>query len=1007
MPIRVTSVLHGAATFDALAAAVRAAKDGDALAPVAVLVPTNTAGVMARRALGRRGGAAAVDVLTLYRAAELLAAPSLVAAGRKPVSTPIVDLAVKEVLAAVPGLYRDVADHPSTVVALRTLYREIRLAGRGASTALGRTPRGGEPARIVNELARRLATDWYDEGDLLERAAAVVRAGDGNRFRRVVVHAPERLRPLELDLLRALGEHGTVELLVARTGDEHADAGVIETVRELTGVDPPAIDVPAAPLGAVRVVSTTDADDETRLAVRAVLDHARAGTRFDRMAILFPAERPYARLVEHHLTAAGLPWNGRPGTTVGERMVPRVLTHLLELDRRGIRRVDLMNLLGDVPAVGADGRLVPTARWERIGREAGVVREDDWERRLPTWIAETRRRATEADTELTHLAAQAHEAERLLAFVRDLRAALGDPHATRRWADWVTWSHERLAAWFGRRLDRLADVERSAWEQTQRVLDRLGQLDGIGRPVTRAEFRATFVAELDLVPARRGTIGDGVHVGSLAGARGLDLDVAVVVGCADGLLPPPPSVDPLLGDDDRLRAGLVTSDERVRNAHRQFLAVATTTPHVVLVVPRGDLRATVVHQRSRWITPLLAHVAQGEQLIDSHAHALASAEFPLSDAEHRLRELWVHARSGGDVRTHPRAGADGVLTAALRLRDARASDALTEYDGDLTSRRLPSFDRPIAPTRVEQWAACPHAYFVRYVLGVRAIDEPSDLVDLSPLDRGSAIHAAIDGLQRRVLDGTLPAPGLSGWTDEHAALLRQITNEICDELERSGRTGRAAYWFGRRAELLAELDDWVAVEREHWQGRRPLASEHRFGADGSVTVELPDGRSIAVVGSIDRIDELADGTLLVTDHKTGSTRGYTDVETDPTSGGQHFQLPVYAAAARVFTGRADAPVRAEYAFFRKGDFKRLGTVFDDATWKLAVTQLGEVVAGIESGLFPATPEAPGWRLWVPCDYCEPDGLGTTERFPEWDRKRHDPRLARWFGDPDAEELTDG
>src|SRR5690606_15362715 len=128
------------------------------------------------------------------------------------------------------------------------------------------------------------------------------------------------------------------------------------------------------------------------------------------------------------------------------------------------------------------------ARWERIGRDAGVIREQDWDRQLPRWIDDARQRA--AALEQPFLAERADEAARLHRFVGDLRRALGDPAATRPWSAWVDWSKERLAAWFGRRLDRLADAERLAWEHTQRVLDRLGQLDRIGGPTTRAEFRA-------------------------------------------------------------------------------------------------------------------------------------------------------------------------------------------------------------------------------------------------------------------------------------------------------------------------------------------------------------------------------------------------------------------------------------------------------------------------------------------------------------------------------------
>ena len=47
------------------------------------------------------------------------------------------------------------------------------------------------------------------------------------------------------------------------------------------------------------------------------------------------------------------------------------------------------------------------------------------------------------------------------------------------------------------------------------------------------------------------------------------------------------------------------------------------------------------------------------------------------------------------------------------------------------------------------------------------------------------------------------------------------------------------------------------------------------------------------------------------------------------------------------------------------------------------------------------PNAPRGSSYTTCIYCEPDKLGTAERWREWDRKRHDPRLQRWFADPDG------
>ncbi len=312
--ISVSTTALGAPALDALAAAVRRAQGGDPLRAVTVVVPTNTAGVMARRALGRRGGFAAIDVVTIFRLAELLGAPALHRVGRKPVSTPVVDVAVRQVVLANPGLYAGVQHHPSTIVALRDLYRELRVAGPGAVTALARTERGGEPARVAAEVMRALRTDWYDEGDLLTAATARARGDLPDRSSRVVVHLPQRLRPLELQLLTAIGEHGSVEAVVGLTGDDGADADVLAVAEALADGPIPATARPPAPdeksAVGLDVASTTDADDEVRIAVRAVVDAARAGTRFDRIAILFPSDRPYARLVEHQLDSAGVPGTG-------------------------------------------------------------------------------------------------------------------------------------------------------------------------------------------------------------------------------------------------------------------------------------------------------------------------------------------------------------------------------------------------------------------------------------------------------------------------------------------------------------------------------------------------------------------------------------------------------------------------------------------------------------------------------------------------------------------------
>src|SRR5207253_2554057 len=97
---------------EALRNEIARAKNESSLSPITVVVPGNSVGVAVRRLLAtgdlgpvsRAGpGLIGVTFLTAYRLAELLAAPTLAAAGRRPVSTPVVAAAVRRVLATEPG----------------------------------------------------------------------------------------------------------------------------------------------------------------------------------------------------------------------------------------------------------------------------------------------------------------------------------------------------------------------------------------------------------------------------------------------------------------------------------------------------------------------------------------------------------------------------------------------------------------------------------------------------------------------------------------------------------------------------------------------------------------------------------------------------------------------------------------------------------------------------------------------------------------------------------------
>ena len=118
----------------------------------------------------------------------------------------------------------------------------------------------------------------------------------------------------------------------------------------------------AEPPPTASLVTASDADAEVRTAVRSVLQAARDGVAFEKMALLYSMASPYARLVSEHLNAAAIPWNGAAAQTLAERVAGRTLRRLLALPSRRYHRSAVFELLAAGPVRGESGAVVPTAR---------------------------------------------------------------------------------------------------------------------------------------------------------------------------------------------------------------------------------------------------------------------------------------------------------------------------------------------------------------------------------------------------------------------------------------------------------------------------------------------------------------------------------------------------------------------------------------------------------------------------------------------------------------------
>jgi ATP-dependent helicase/nuclease subunit B len=605
MGIDIRWMRYGRPAAEELRASISLAKGDEPLAPVTIVVPSNYVGVATRRLLAsgslgsvcRRGiGVAAVSFVTVYRLAELLGSAQLAGSGRRPVSTPVIAAALRSALTREPGIFAPVAGHAATETALVEAYRELRDLSDGALDALARSSaRAADVVRIHRAARASLVAEFYDEEDLLESAAEALRS-DGaaaGRLGTVIVYLPERLSRHGGALLGAVAEASDVIVLAGTTGDARADAEVERSVRRIDGSgdgsgdgahpgDGEPMDVVST--DRTRILTVSDCDEEVRAAVRCIVDAARAGTPLDRMAILHASPVPYARLAQEQLAAAGIALNGAAVMPLTSRLVGRTLLGLFALPDSGFRREDVFAWLAG-GRLRQEGRSLPVTAWERLSREAGVVAgRNDWDHRLATFAVDQEAKAelAEKDPDAPEWKAEqarttAERARALRGFVvgliDDAEQAAARPQP---WGERVAWARRHVRSLFGdeRRRSAWPTVEQKAAERVDRALDRLACLDAVEEAVDLDVFTRTLELELENDLGRVGRMGEGVLVGPVSMGVGLDLDLVVVLGLAEGLFPSPTRDDSLLPDHERGSTGdeLPLRSHSVERQHRQLLA---------------------------------------------------------------------------------------------------------------------------------------------------------------------------------------------------------------------------------------------------------------------------------------------------------------------------------------------------------------------------------------------------------------------------------------------------
>lgn len=381
----------------------------------------------------------------------------------------------------------------------------------------------------------------------------------------------------------------------------------------------------------------------------------------------------------------------------------------------------------------------------------------------------------------------------------------------------------------------LAAQYRQIHGKVLQLFDEINELFGM-ETMNRKEFAKLLDAGLEeikigLIPPT----ADCVLVGDMERTRLDNIKALFFVGVNDGLVPKRTVNKGILSELDRYalaEANVTLSPDAKKQAYidRFYLYINLAKPSEKLFITYAAVDS------------------DGKSIRPSYVIHTLSRMFP----ELRInffcaeRDMWL---------TIPKARLQ------WRERDRRVM-----LGGDMASE-LYGCDIRESVTRLEQFASCEFAHFLKYGLELEEREE----YKINAADTGSLLHRAVERISSELIKGGRDFTALND--AERKELAGRIVNDVAEEY------GNAVFKASSRNEYILEKIKEL-TDRTIWAIGKQLESERFVPESFEVRFSLPmravdSTHSVELVGVIDRIDVCEDEEnvyVKVVDYKTGNEK---------------------------------------------------------------------------------------------------------------------------------------
>jgi len=634
-----------------------------------------------------------------------------------------------------------------------------------------------------------------------------------------------------------------------------------------------------APAARAALIAAPDIERETEEVARRVRTLVEAGVPLHRIGVVARQARPHVDLAAQALERFGVPATLRRRAALGDIPVVRALAALLAAAAEGWTRHALAEV-ADQPYFSNE---LDAQAINAVGYERRVVGLDAWVEALP------------ADAGLARFAARARELERprpLTEWIAWLRRFLqDDPWGMR----------EAISVVPGERFD-VVRLDLRAWDGLGTVADSwaeaLASWGASSAPLDAAGFHAELAEVLEQELAFWSANRRGVPVLEGLAAAYRSFDHLFLVGLEAGRFPVGAPTSPLLDDAERsvlTEAGLPLEtaaewDGRERALFRVLAAGARerlTLSYARLDQAGREVAPSAFVEAVQDVAELESTEVQPSQVFTPGMRLLARPEL-LAHAGHAARV----ERDRAIGRPSPW---NGLITTPALV------EQLAETYGD---------DHRWSPTRLEQFAKCPWAFFSNQLLGIATREDPDDEMDAATL--GTVYHRALQRfydaeVERQGKPVLLLPADLPGARERLLVALDAVLDEMGDTTWMGTPVMQAAKRLELRRTLARYLDFEVGVNRK-------LLGTHqanvRIVRTGVAQHELPLREALLERGGVrlryhaivdrveDGIDERFDshGYIAAVDYKTSKYTVPGGGKPKAWEDGVVLQLPLYAHA---------------------------------------------------------------------------------------------------------------